>query len=86
MTWKTGETRTQWLIAYVLGPCTCGEAYSKRRLTSPLCQLCNDENELREALLLSYQFGHDEKDTELVESNRKSLTYLMDAMTKDDKP
>ncbi len=73
MTQPEELTRTQWLIEYILGPCRCGPEYKDRKLVSPHCDLCNDSNAAREALLLAYQYGHDEQNSALVEGNREAL-------------
>ena len=77
-------TRTEWLIEYILGPCTCCSSYKDRGLTSPQCSSCNDHDEAREALLLAYQLGHDEcggmTSADLIETNRAALSGLLNLM------
>jgi len=77
-------TRTEWLVDYILGPCTCGSAYKDRGLVSPQCSHCNDHDEARESLLLAYQLGHDEcgeqVGAEIVEANRDDLSVLLKLM------
>lgn len=73
-------TRTEWLVEFCLGPCRCIDTYKSRDLRSPSCGLCTDGESVREALLLSYQLGHDEKNAELVEGNREALSILLATM------
>ena len=77
-------TRTEWLIDYILGPCTCGSAYKDGMLASDQCSLCNDHEEARESLLLAYQLGHDENGTQHghdhVALNREHLKELLNLM------
>ncbi len=79
-------TRTEWLVDYIVDPCTCGDAYTSRDLVSPQCSRCNDGDSARDALLLAYQLGHDEAGQfnrdgrKIVESNREFLAALLKQM------
>ena len=69
------------MVEYCLGKCICAECYTSRGLVMPECPRCQHEDEVREALLLSYEFGKlddPEISEEVVETNRESLTWLRD--------
>ena len=80
-------TRTERLVSYILGPCTCDSAYKGRGLVSLQCPYCNNHDEAREALRLAYQLGHDECGTcasaGMVQGNRGVLSGLLNLMVHD---